>query len=325
MKAKCNGTGLELGTWDSNPVSWPLGHLPSSKIARMTDQVFFRRLTEELAARGRLALASVVETRGSGPSRVGRKFLIFEDGTFWGTIGGGPFEALVVADAGALFRDGGKPRLTKWYDFFERKIDSGEDREPTNMICGGSARVFVEVLKAAPVLIVVGGGHIGLALARMGRDLGFDVVVGDDREEYAAPSRYPEGVQALRTNRNYEIPPGDLAPGRDRYVAVVTRCWETDLAALRPWLAPGAPRAEYLGLIGSARKVRGVLSRLAEEGIPAERIAGIRAPIGLAIGAVTPEEIAVSIFAEIIAVRRGAIHERSESRVPRPASREREP
>jgi len=277
----------------------------------MSDQVFYRRLTEELDARGRLALAAVVETRGSGPSRVGRRFLVFEDGSFWGTIGGGPFEALVVADAAELFRDRTRPRLLKWYDFFEREIEPGQEREATNMICGGSARVCVEVLRAAPALIVAGGGHVGLALARLGRELGFDVVVGDDREAYAAPSRFPEGVRCVRTNRNYEIPAGELAPGRDRYVAVVTRCWETDLAALKPWLADGAPEVRYLGLIGSARKVRGVLERLARDGVAADRIAAIRAPIGLSIGAVTPEEIAVSILAEITAVRRGAPENRA--------------
>ena len=115
----------------------------------MSDEAFFRELTAELEARGRLALATVVETRGSGPSRIGRRFLIFADGSFQGTIGGGPFEALVVADAAALFREDGPLRFLKWYDFFEREIESGELREPTNMICGGSARVSVELLKAA--------------------------------------------------------------------------------------------------------------------------------------------------------------------------------
>ncbi|HSP95428.1 MAG TPA: XdhC family protein, partial [Thermoanaerobaculia bacterium] len=95
----------------------------------MSDDTFFRHLTEQLASRGRLALATVVETKGSGPSRIGRRFLIFEDGSFAGTIGGGPFEALVVADAGALFRDAGAERLIKWYDFFDREIRSGEERE----------------------------------------------------------------------------------------------------------------------------------------------------------------------------------------------------
>ena len=281
----------------------------------MSDDAFFRELTEELEKRGRLALATVLETRGSGPSRIGRRFLIFEDGTFRGTIGGGPFEALVVADTGALFREDrashprgelGPVRLLKWYDFFEREIESGELREPTNMICGGSARVSIELLKASPSLVILGGGHVGTALARLARDLGYDVTVGDDREEYVRPERFPPGVKAVRTTRNYELPATALSPGRDRYVAVVSRCWETDLAALRPWLAPGAAAARYLGLIGSARKVRGVLDRLSAEGVPDEKLSKVRAPIGLSIGAVTPEEIAVSILAEVTAVRRGA-------------------
>jgi xanthine dehydrogenase accessory factor len=268
------------------------------------DDVFFRELTRELDARGRLALATVVETKGSGPSRIGRRFLVFEDGSFRGTIGGGPFEALVVADAAALFRDGGPARLLKWYDFFDRELEG--EREPTNMICGGSSRVSIELLKAAPALVILGGGHVGLALARSGRELGYDVLVGDDREEYARPERFPPGVKAVRTDREYALPPAALPRGRDLYVAVVSRCWETDLAALRPWLAPDAPAARYVGLIGSARKVREVLDVLAAEGVPAGKLQAVRAPIGLSIGAVTPEEIAVSILAEVTAVRRGA-------------------
>jgi xanthine dehydrogenase accessory factor len=272
----------------------------------MSDETFFRHLTEQLQARGRLALATVVETRGSGPSRIGRRFLVFEDGSFSGTIGGGPFEALVVADAGALFREGGAERLIKWYDFFEREIRSGEEREPTNMICGGSARVYVELLKAAPCLLVLGGGHVGLALARTALELGYEVIVADDREEYSRRERFPPEAAVFQTNRLYELPPEALRPGRDRYVAVVTRCWETDLAALRPWLSDAVPEARYVGLIGSARKVRGVFAKLAQEGVPQERLRRVHAPIGVEIGAVTPEEIAVSILAEMTAVRRGA-------------------
>lgn len=271
-----------------------------------SDEVFFTSLTRHLEEKGRVALAAVMETRGSGPSRVGRRFLIFEDGSFEGSIGGGPFEALVIADAAALFREGGPVRLLKWYDFFERDVALEGPREPTNMICGGSARVWVELLKAQPSLVVLGGGHVGLALARFGRDMGYDVVVADDRSEYAAAGRFPAGVRAVRTDRDYRLPEGALRPGRDRYVAVVSRCWETDLAALRPWVAPGAPPARYLGLIGSSRKVRGVFERLRGEGIPPERLRAVRAPIGLSIGAVTPEEIAVAILAEMTSVRRGA-------------------
>jgi xanthine dehydrogenase accessory factor len=273
----------------------------------MSDETFFRHLTEQLRERGRLALATVVEVKGSGPSRVGRRFLLFEDGTFSGTIGGGPFEALVVADAAALFREEGPGRLIKWYDFFEREILSGSEREPTNMICGGSARVFVELLKAAPSLVILGGGHVGLALARLAPALGYDVTVVDDRREYSAPERFPSNVKALQTNRDYDLPPEALRRGRDRYVAIVTRCWETDLAALRPWLSAEAPPAKYVGLIGSARKVRGVFEKLRGEGVSEERLQRVHAPIGVSVGAVTPEEIAVSILAEMTAVRRGGL------------------
>jgi xanthine dehydrogenase accessory factor len=271
-----------------------------------SDGTFFRHLAEALESRGRLALATVVETRGSGPSRVGRRFVVFEDGTFSGTVGGGPFEALVVADAAALFRAETRPQFLKWYDFFEREISSGEPREMTNMICGGSARVFVEFLQAAPSLLILGGGHVGLALARLALPLGYDVTIADDREEYARPERFPEAVRAIRTGRDYVLPVDALKQGRDRYVAVVSRCWETDLAALKPWVTAEAPQTRYVGLIGSERKVRGVFERLREEGVPEERLRRVNAPIGSPIGAVTPEEIAISILAEMTAVRRGA-------------------
>lgn len=270
-----------------------------------SDDTFFREVVEALDARGRVALASVVECRGSGPSRVGRRFLVFEDGSFRGTIGGGPFEALVIADTAALFRGGGPARLLKWYDFFEREIVSETPREPTNMICGGSARVSVELLRAAPALVILGGGHVGLALARLAGTMGYRVLVGDDRAAYARSERYPDGVTAFQTNRDYELPPELLPAGRDLYVAVVTRCWETDMAALRPWLAEGSPPVRYLGLIGSERKVRGVFARLRGEKVSEESIGRIHGPIGLAIGAVTPEEIAVSIMAEVTSVLRG--------------------
>jgi xanthine dehydrogenase accessory factor len=246
-----------------------------------------------------------VETKGSGPSKDGRRFLVFDDGTFSGTIGGGPFEALVVADAAALFRPDGPRRLLKWYDFFEREI-GGDEREPTNMICGGSARVLIERLEASPALIVVGGGHVGLALARIAPSLGFDVVVQDDREEYSRPDRFPPGVRAVRASRDYSPDPEMLPRGRDLYVAIVSRCWETDLAALRAWLSQDAPAGRYIGLIGSRMKIRGVFDRLTAEGVSEEKIRSVHAPIGLEIGAVTPEEIAVSILAELTAARRAS-------------------
>ena len=212
----------------------------------------------------------------------------------------------MIADSAALFREGGPARLLKWYDFFEREIASEAPREPTNMICGGSARVYVERLQAQPSLLILGGGHVGLALARFGRDMGYDVLVADDRDEYAAADRFPEGVAAVRTDRDYRLPEGSLPPGRDRYVAVVSRCWETDLAALRPWVSPTLPLSDTSASSGRRERSAACSIACARKACPPKRLRAVRAPIGLQIGAVTPQEIAVAILAEMTAVRRHA-------------------
>jgi xanthine dehydrogenase accessory factor len=264
------------------------------------DEVFFSELSRDLQERGRLVLATVVAIKGSGPARVGRRMLFFGESLRRGTVGGGPFEALVALDAQELLGAQGRRTLLKWYDFF----DTGKG-EPTHMVCGGSAQVFLELLQAAPQLAIVGGGHVGLALARSAVPLGFEVSVWDDRAEYSDPKRFPECARVAQTDRGYGVPEGMIRAGRDLYMAIVTRCWETDLAALRQALAPDAPAMQYLGVIGSARKLRLVFEVLQKEGVDTEKLRRIRAPIGLPIGAVTPEEIAVSILGEIVAVRRG--------------------
>jgi xanthine dehydrogenase accessory factor len=268
------------------------------------DDVFFSHLSGDLEQRGRLVLATVVAVKGSGPARVGRRMVFYRDAPLRGTIGGGPFEALVASDAEELLNSSTRGTLLKWYDFFE----TGKG-EPTHMVCGGSAQVFLELLQAAPQMAIVGGGHVGQALARAAVPLGFRLSVWDDRAEYSDPAKFPEGARVARVGRDYAAPDGAILPGRDLYVAIVTRCWETDLAALRRALAPDAPEARYVGVIGSARKLRLVFETLRGEGVPPEKLRQVRAPIGLPIGAVTPEEIAVSILGEIVAVRRGVAPE----------------
>lgn len=265
----------------------------------MSDAEFFSLLAREVTLRGRVVLATCIGVRGSGPSKLGRRLVVRPDGSALGTIGGGPFEALVIRDALEMIASG-EPSRRRSYDFF----DTGKG-EPTPMICGGTADVFLEQLVDRPVLYVVGGGHVGLALARFADPLGFAVVVADDREEYSAPNRFPAGTTALRVGRDFALPFPDPIPERDLYVALVTRCWETDRSALVHLLGHrDRLRLRYLGMIGSRRKCRRLLEELAREGHPADALAAVRAPIGLPIGAVTPEEIAVSILAEMIAVRR---------------------
>lgn len=267
----------------------------------MVDSEFFGKLAQELARHGRLVLATCIGVKGSGPSKLGRRILVRPDGSFDGTIGGGPFEALVIRDAMEMLA-AGEPNRRRSYDFF----DTGKG-EATPMICGGTAEVFLELVEDRPVLYVAGGGHVGQALAKIGHDLGFGPVVADDRAEWVDPSRFPAATRTFRVERDYRLPFPDPIPSRDLYVALVTRCWETDRAALVHLLGSReALRLRYVGMIGSRRKCRQVLAELRAEGYPEEAVAAIHAPIGLAIGAITPEEIAVSILAEIIAVKNGA-------------------
>lgn len=267
----------------------------------MADSEFFAQLARELAGHGRLVLATCIGVKGSGPSKLGRRILVRPDGSSAGTIGGGPFEALVTRDALEMLTGGERTRRRS-YDFF----DTGSG-EVTPMICGGTAEVFLELVEDRPVLYIAGGGHVGQALAKLGFELGFAPVVADDRAEWIEPARFPEATRTFRVDRDYRLPFPEPFPSRDLYVALVTRCWETDRAALVHVLAEKEKlRLRYLGMIGSTRKCRQVLAELRGSGLPAELLSTIHAPIGLAIGAVTPEEIAVSILAEIVAVKNGA-------------------
>jgi xanthine dehydrogenase accessory factor len=169
------------------------------------------------------------------------------------------------------------------------------------MVCGGSVRVLVEIVLPPTPLLIFGAGHVGRELAQIGVRLGFAVTVVDDREREVDSPRLPPGVGRVRAGREF----GDGLPPipAGAYVAIVTRCHRTDLAALQHAAGNGAA---YIGLIGSRRKVATILARAGEAGVPAEALRDLHAPIGLPIGAETPEEIAVSIAAEMIAVLRGA-------------------
>jgi xanthine dehydrogenase accessory factor len=240
-----------------------------------------------------LAIATLCSSQGSTPRRAGTKMIVADSGEIAFSIGGGAFEALVIEDAREALRAG--RGFEKEYRFTEQGDES------TGMVCGGSARVLFEVVRPPHPLFVFGGGHVGRELARLAARLEFEVTVVDDRSEWLEAERFPAGVRTLRVGRDYtsglpEIPPG-------AHVAIVTRCHRTDLAAVRHAVGRGAA---YVGLIGSRRKVATVLKRASEQGTPPEALREVRGPIGLPIGAESPEEIAVSIAAEMIAVRRSA-------------------
>jgi len=259
-------------------------------------QEVFEALTKALAAGEDVALVTIVSAQGSTPQRVGAKMLVFPDGRTVGTIGGGCYEndALWKAKDALLSR---KPQLVKY--------DLNDDFAQENgLVCGGQMQVYIEPLEATPVLYVIGAGHVGYHVGRLAHTIGFRTHVLDDREKFANRERFPHADDiTVETIPDWlhraEIP-------SSAYVVVVTRGHTHDLDAMR---ALAARDLRYLGLIGSKAKVKRISDALLAEGMPPECLQRVHAPVGLDIGAVSPEEIAVAILAELIAVRRGKIHD----------------
>ncbi len=248
----------------------------------------------------RVVLCQIVRAEGSTPGKVGWKLLVRPDGSACGNLGGGAFEAMVQADAAAKLAGDGGSEVKRYY-----LTEEAVRGEATGMVCGGMAEVFLDVVGAAPVLVVCGGGPVGQALAQAGALAGFEPLVVDDRAEFRRPELFPARARVGAVGRDYEE--DFLAPvaGRDLYAAVVTRCWDTDTAALGAILRQAPPGLRYLGLMGSRRKVERVREELAARGADFGETE-LHAPIGLPIGGDSPGEIAIGILAEIIGKRYAA-------------------
>ena len=240
----------------------------------------------------RAALATIVHTNGSIPSYESSRMLVREDGTISGTIGGGCVEAEVWAAAKEVIRNEA-PRKMVFNLNNEASYDNG-------LICGGTLEVFVEPILPQPTLYIFGGGHVSMALAHTAHSAGFAIGVIDDRESFANAQRFP---MARKIYTSFEEAFDKLRPNASSYLVIVTRGHRDDMRVLA-WAVKTAAR--YIGMIGSKRKVLSVYKALAAEGIPMEQFDRVHAPVGLEIGALTPEEIAISIAAELIAVRRNA-------------------
>jgi len=241
------------------------------------------------------ALVTIVSTTGSTPQRIGAKMLVFADGRIVGTIGGGCYENDAFGKAREAIRTR-KPQLVHY------ELDDDFAQE-TGLICGGQMDVYIEPIEPSPELYIVGAGHVGFHLGRLAHEVGFRVHVVDDREKFANAERFPTAVEIVVDDIPAWIARAHLPP--HAYAVIVTRGHTNDLEALRA-LAPCELR--YLGLIGSRAKVARIYEALAEDRMPADALARVHAPIGLDIGAVTPQEIAVSILAELIAVKHGKEH-----------------
>jgi xanthine dehydrogenase accessory factor len=238
------------------------------------------------------ALATIVYTNGSIPSFESSKMLVREDGSIAGTIGGGCVEADVWAAAKEIM-ELETPRKLTFNLNHEASYDSG-------LICGGTLEVFVEPILPQPMVYLFGAGHISLALARSAHAAGFAVTVIDDRESFANRERFPMATSVITSfAQAFER----IVPNRSSYLVLASRGHRDDMRILA-WAVRTSPR--YIGMIGSKRKVLSIYQALEREGYRPDEFARVYAPIGLNIGALSPEEIAVSILAELIAVRRNA-------------------
>ncbi len=239
------------------------------------------------------ALVTIVSATGSTPREEGAKMLVKPDGTIVGTIGGGSLEAQVIKEAVGVIKLS-KPKRIHF-------TLSDEEASEVGMICGGDLEVFIEPILTAPTLYIFGGGHISLPLAQMGKLLGFKIAVIDDRADFASAERFPEAEFVLADELTKAFP--KLKIDKLSYIVIVTRGHQHDELVLE-WAI--STSAKYIGMIGSKTKVKTIFSHLLAKGISKEKLDGVHSPIGLEIGAQTPEEIAVSILAEIINVRRSA-------------------
>jgi xanthine dehydrogenase accessory factor len=239
-----------------------------------------------------VALATVIKVQGSVPRHEGSKMLVRADGSCVGTVGGGKMEALVIVEAQAALHDG----QTRTPSYALNDLQAGDPG-----ICGGTVQVFIEPILTAPQLVVIGGGHVGKALAELGKWMGYRVILSDDRAEYCNPD-YVAGLDGYVVCKPGDVPAQVKLSPRS-YVAAVTRGLPVDLDLIPALLASDAA---YIGLIGSRRRWALTAKALKEQrGLTDAQLARVRAPIGLELNAETPHEIAISIMAEITMLRHG--------------------
>jgi xanthine dehydrogenase accessory factor len=237
------------------------------------------------------AIATIVQVRGSIPSFESAKLLVREDGSMVGTIGGGCVEA-EVWNAAREVMETEKPK--------HMSFNLGQDAAYDNgLICGGQLDVFVEPVIPPPHAIIFGAGHISKSLCKVASLAGFSTTIVDNRETFANRERFPEASEIFAAEYEEVFP--RLTIHESTYLIIVTRGHRDDMRVLR-WAA--ATPARYVAMIGSKRKVISVVKELEKEGLTREQLARIYAPMGLEIGAISPEEIAIAVAAEMIAVRR---------------------
>ena len=254
----------------------------------------FDCLREELEARQArksYAVVTIVQTDGSTPRSSG-KMLVYEDGSSRGTVGGGAIEQLARQDAAAAIRRGANTL---------RSYDLKGERSGTGMTCGGRMTVFIEVCRAAPLLVVCGAGHVGSSLIRAAKPVGFDILLVDDRpEESIAEAVALAGRFLPVKDYEAELKACPIEPGAFYVIATHGHACDEDALA-----AALTKEGAYVGMLGSRKKIGALFARMRDRGFTDEQLSAVYTPIGLDLGGETPEEIAVSILSEILMVKYG--------------------
>jgi len=256
------------------------------------DAFVITRLVESLAQDRAVVLATVIDTSRSVPRHAGSKMLVFADGTTAGTIGGGEMESRVVAEALRCL-DSGRPRLVDYQLVDPSRGDPG--------VCGGTVQLYLEPYMPTPTVFVIGAGHIGRAVADLAHWLGFRVVVYDDRAEVLTPETLATADVCVGGPISHALK--DHPVTTETHIVVVTRNMGVDVAVLPELLATSA---RSIGVMGSHRRWAATRAALIDAGVASETLDRVRSPIGVELHAETPEEIAVSILAEVVALRRQA-------------------
>jgi xanthine dehydrogenase accessory factor len=283
----------------------------------LTDAELFEEAARRSAAREPFVLCTVTATARSAPRDAGAKMLVAPDGSIAGTVGGGPLEAVVIAQAMQLLETDTTSREQRFM-----LTTAGDAAEPLprnappmsgelGMKCGGEVTVFLDVVRPAARLLLFGAGHVGERVASIAGEIGLSAVVIDDRPDFATRDRFPKAAEVRCVDLS-SAPMGGLEPGPADFIVILTRCHALDEGVLEAALAT---RARYLGLIGSKRKVAVILRSIARRiGRDPRDDPRLHAPIGLKLGDKTPGEIAISILAELLLIKSGG--ELAHSRLP---------
>jgi xanthine dehydrogenase accessory factor len=284
----------------------------------MTDAELFQEAARRSAHREPFVLCTVTATARSAPRDAGAKMLVAPDCSIAGTVGGGPLEAVVIAEAVQLLGGRGPSgerrfALTTAGDAAEPLSTVAPPGEDLGMKCGGEVSVFLDVVRPAARLLLYGAGHVGERVAAIAGEIGFACVVVDDRPAFAAPARFPRAAE-VRCADLAASPLGGVAAGEEDFIVILTRCHALDEGVLEAALAT---RARYIGLIGSRRKAALILRSIARRlGRDPREDPRLHAPIGLRLGDKTPGEIAISILAELLLLKSGGalVHNRLPAR-----------